>query len=54
MLFCPMCGEFLYDESEVDVIWNERDCKERAYENVNAELIQSIRNERLAKKYGIE
>ena len=24
--YCPMCGEYLYDETEnVDVIWNERD-----------------------------
>lgn len=51
MLFCPMCGEFLYDESEIETIWNERDCKERAYENVNVKLIQNIRNERLEKKH---
>jgi hypothetical protein len=27
--YCPICGEYLYDDkSEVDVAWNERDIEE--------------------------
>ena len=27
--YCPMCGEYLYDDSEnVDATWNERDISE--------------------------
>lgn len=27
--YCPMCGNYLYDESdELDVIWNERNMQE--------------------------
>lgn len=27
--YCPMCGEYLYDDSEsANVVWNERDVSE--------------------------
>ena len=27
--YCPICGEYLYDDKEiVDVVWNERDIEE--------------------------
>ena len=27
--YCPICGEYLYDDKEiVDIIWNERDIEE--------------------------
>lgn len=36
--YCPMCGEYLYDDSEtVDVIWKERDISELLKQGTNIE-----------------
>ena len=35
-VYCPMCGEYLFDDSgEADVVWNERDIIELYEEEIN-------------------
>ena len=34
--YCPMCGEYLFDDNDnVEVIWNERDIAELYEEEMN-------------------
>ena len=48
--FCPLCGEFLFENyEEVNVIWNERNIFKLYEEEVDVTLIHQIRKERLGE-----
>ena len=48
--FCPLCGEFLYDENtEVNVVWNERSISDYYKGKIDFDLVHRIRSERLGE-----